>query len=145
MWGGIEINFCLMRGGGGLWLNDRMRERAAKIKPTLKPVSYLWNITKQLKPFKDWFSCIAVQNRKILRIDSILFLSLSLGRKRIKLTSLKIHKTKKCQPVYMLVKATALFCWGVCSRTVKVTRPSYFVRVASYFEAVWYPHLYFWS
>ena len=25
----------------------------------------------------------------------------------------------------------------------KVTRPSYFVRVPSYFEALWYPHLYF--
>ena len=54
------------------------------------------------KPFKDWFSCIAVQNRKIFRIDSILFLSLSLWRKRIKLTSLKIHKTKKCQSSYSI-------------------------------------------
>ena len=26
---------------------------------------------------------------------------------------------------------------------VMVTRPSYFVRVPSYFEALWYPHLYF--
>ena len=26
---------------------------------------------------------------------------------------------------------------------LKVTRPSYFVRVPSYFEALWYPHLYF--
>ena len=25
----------------------------------------------------------------------------------------------------------------------KVTRPSYFKRVLSYFEALWYPHLYF--
>ena len=25
----------------------------------------------------------------------------------------------------------------------KVTRPSYFVRVPSYFEALWYPHSYF--
>ena len=25
---------------------------------------------------------------------------------------------------------------------LKVTRPSYFVRVLSYFEALWYPHLY---
>ena len=25
----------------------------------------------------------------------------------------------------------------------KVTRPSYFVRVSSYFDALWYPHLYF--
>ena len=25
----------------------------------------------------------------------------------------------------------------------KVTRPSYFVRVPSYFETLWYPHLYF--
>ena len=25
----------------------------------------------------------------------------------------------------------------------KVTRPSYFVRVPSYFEALWPPHLYF--
>ena len=25
----------------------------------------------------------------------------------------------------------------------KVTRPSYFVRVPSYFKALWYPHLYF--
>ena len=25
----------------------------------------------------------------------------------------------------------------------KVTRPSYFVGVLSYFEALWYPHLYF--
>ena len=25
----------------------------------------------------------------------------------------------------------------------KVSRPSYFVRVPSYFEALWYPHLYF--
>ena len=29
-----------------------------------------------------------------------------------------------------------------CSR-LKVTRTSYFVRVPSYFEALWYPHLYF--
>ena len=27
--------------------------------------------------------------------------------------------------------------------TFKVTRPSNFVRVQSYFEALWYPHLYF--
>ena len=29
--------------------------------------------------------------------------------------------------------------WGY----LKVTRPSYFVRVPSSFEALWYPHLYF--
>ena len=28
-------------------------------------------------------------------------------------------------------------------RELKVTRSSYFVRVPSYFEALWYPHLYF--
>ena len=28
-------------------------------------------------------------------------------------------------------------------KPVKVTRPSYFVAVPSYFEALWYPHLYF--
>ena len=28
-------------------------------------------------------------------------------------------------------------------RKLKVTRPSYFVRVPSYFDALWYPHLYF--
>ena len=27
--------------------------------------------------------------------------------------------------------------------TIKVTRPSYFVKVPSYFETVWYPYLYF--
>ena len=27
--------------------------------------------------------------------------------------------------------------------TLKVTRPSYFVAVQSYFETLWYPHLYF--
>ena len=27
--------------------------------------------------------------------------------------------------------------------TFKVTRPSNFVRAQSYFEALWYPHLYF--
>ena len=26
---------------------------------------------------------------------------------------------------------------------LKVTRPSYFLRLPSYFEALWYPHLYF--
>ena len=26
---------------------------------------------------------------------------------------------------------------------INVTRPSYFVAVPSYFEALWYPHLYF--
>ena len=26
---------------------------------------------------------------------------------------------------------------------IKVTRPSYFVRIPSYFEVLWYPHLYF--
>ena len=26
---------------------------------------------------------------------------------------------------------------------LKVTRPSYFVAVPSYFKALWYPHLYF--
>ena len=26
---------------------------------------------------------------------------------------------------------------------LKMSRPSYFVRVPSYFEALWYPHLYF--
>ena len=26
---------------------------------------------------------------------------------------------------------------------IKVTRPSYFVRVPSYFETLWYAHLYF--
>ena len=35
----------------------------------------------------------------------------------------------------------------ICMRLIfilfKVTRPSYFVRVPSYFEALWYPHLYF--
>ena len=30
-----------------------------------------------------------------------------------------------------------------CGWILKVTRPSYFVRVPSYFEALWYPHLYF--
>ena len=29
------------------------------------------------------------------------------------------------------------------SRKFKVTRPSYFVSVLSYFEALWYPHLHF--
>ena len=28
-------------------------------------------------------------------------------------------------------------------RYFKVTRASYFVRVPSYFEVLWYPHLYF--
>ena len=32
------------------------------------------------------------------------------------------------------------FC--LCNQ-IKVTRPSYFVGVPSYFEALWYPHLYF--
>ena len=31
---------------------------------------------------------------------------------------------------------------NLCNK-VKVTRPSYFVGVPSYFEALWYPHLYF--
>ena len=35
----------------------------------------------------------------------------------------------------------------ICMRIIfilfKVIRPSYFVRVPSYFEALWYPHLYF--
>ena len=31
----------------------------------------------------------------------------------------------------------------VTSCLIKVTRPSYFVRVPSYFETLWYPHLYF--
>ena len=26
---------------------------------------------------------------------------------------------------------------------LNVTRPSYFVRIPSYFEALWHPHLYF--
>ena len=30
------------------------------------------------------------------------------------------------------------------SGEVKVTRPSYFLAVPSYFEALWYPHLYFY-
>ena len=29
------------------------------------------------------------------------------------------------------------------SISLKVTRPSYFVRIPSYFEALWHPHLYF--
>ena len=29
-------------------------------------------------------------------------------------------------------------------RTFKVTRPSFFGGVPSYFEALWYPHLYFY-
>ena len=32
---------------------------------------------------------------------------------------------------------------GEPKRGLKVSRPSYFVRVPSYFEALWYPHLYF--
>ena len=36
----------------------------------------------------------------------------------------------------------------ICMRIIfilfKVIRPSYFVRVPSYFEALWYPHLYFY-
>ena len=28
-------------------------------------------------------------------------------------------------------------------RSLKVTRPRYFVRVPSYFDALWYPRLYF--
>ena len=32
---------------------------------------------------------------------------------------------------------------GTC-RTFKVTRPSFFGGVPSYFEALWYPHLYFY-
>ena len=35
----------------------------------------------------------------------------------------------------------------ICMRIIfilfKVIRPSYFVKVPSYFEALWYPHLYF--
>ena len=30
------------------------------------------------------------------------------------------------------------------TRALKVTRPSFFGRVPSYFEALWYPHLYFY-
>ena len=37
----------------------------------------------------------------------------------------------KVQPGYVLVNV------------IKVTRPSYFVSVPAYFEALWYPYLYF--
>ena len=43
---------------------------------------------------------------------------------------------KRCCIAANLVPATLKSC-------IKVTRPSYFVRVPSYFEALWYPHLYF--
>ena len=33
--------------------------------------------------------------------------------------------------------------WKMILRLFKVTPPSYFVGVPSYFEALWYPHLYF--
>ena len=32
---------------------------------------------------------------------------------------------------------------GCCFLSFKVTRPRYFVRMPSNFEALWYPHLYF--
>ena len=34
-------------------------------------------------------------------------------------------------------------CMYVITNLVKVTRPSYYVGVPSYFEALWYLHLYF--
>ena len=37
---------------------------------------------------------------------------------------------------------TQRFC--VDYRALKVTRPSFFGGVPSYFEALWYPHLYFY-
>ena len=36
---------------------------------------------------------------------------------------------------------TEVLIGNVC---IKVTRPSFFGRVPSYFEALWYPHLYFY-
>ena len=53
-----------------------------------------------------------------------------------------------CKPGY---DGDGLNCTGkiICMRlvnvsTYKVTRPSYFVRVPSYFEALWYLHLCLW-
>ena len=45
------------------------------------------------------------------------------------------YNTRMPQFVVFLCKLGLMF--------FKVTRPSYFVRVPSYFEALWYPHLYF--
>ena len=54
-------------------------------------------------------------------------------------------------PAYFFVSRKWLISELRCSRrfqsgakreAIKVTRPSYFVRVPSYFEALWYPHLY---
>ena len=47
------------------------------------------------KPFKDWFSCIAVQNRKIFRTDSILFLSLSLWAQKNQTDIIENKQNKK--------------------------------------------------
>ena len=46
--------------------------------------------------------------------------------------------------MYVCIKVCMYVCMYVCNNNlVKVTRPSNYVAVPSYFEALWYPHLYF--
>ena len=56
-------------------------------------------------------------------------------------------KAKACTSfaLYLkLFKNHVYYLWHLRALFVKVTRPSFFWGVPSYFEALWYPHLYFY-
>ena len=63
---------------------------------------------------------------------------------RINLTELTTFSLIILGPRRLFGGSTQNLLFSQMQRLFKVTRPSFFGGVPSYFEAVWYPHLYFY-
>ena len=116
--------------------------------------------SQYFKEYLNTLITLTVDNVWLLELSVCMFRSPSCKGKQVSVQNSSHYQRATCAVSISYIIYFDLFCTQIGSylslplpcicnspafhQSIKVTRPSFFGGVPSYFEALWYPHLYFY-